>query len=233
MESEEETQLVTYWNTERSSLVEVLDEGETTPDDSASLVPIPSKTCSLSISSPGDPYQLPKMTSEDSMLFRYYVAEMCPRCIVRNDYNKNYRQVVLPLVDKSKILLRAILAFTANRVKLQDNRFQTIALRHQAAVLQGLQQSLSTKKRTSFSRLEILSTILMLCFYEIYNPGSSPTDLHGLPTRAWMAHSGGVRKLLDLRLLESHDSHYEKAIVSFSASILLRVAYSPLLPCRR
>lgn len=159
---------------------------------------------------------------------------MCPRCIVRNGYNENYRQVVLPLVDKSKILLRAILAFTANRVKLQDDRFQTIALRHQAAVLQGLQQSLSTKKRTSFSRLEILSTIIMLCFYEIYNPGSSPTDSHGLPTRAWMTHSGGVRRLLDLGLLESHDSHYEKAIVSFlsqyfaSRSVLAFTSLSPL-----
>ncbi|KAK1846869.1 binuclear zinc transcription factor [Colletotrichum chrysophilum] len=109
-------------------------------DNRALLASMPSKTCSLSISSLGDPYQLPNMKREDSMLFHYYVAEMCPQCIVRNGYNKSYRQVILPLVNKSNILLRAILAFTANRVKLQDDRFRTVALRHQAAVLQGLQQ---------------------------------------------------------------------------------------------
>lgn len=159
---------------------------------------------------------------------------MCPRCIVRNGFNENYRQVVLPLVNKSNILLRAILAVTANRVKLQDGRFQTIALRHQAAVLQGLQHSLSVKKPSSFSRLEMLSTILMLCFYEIYNPGPSAVDSHGLPIRPWMTHSGGVRRLLEQGLLESHDSNYEKAIVSFlsqyfaSRSVLAFTSLSPL-----
>lgn len=87
MESEEETQLVTYWNTERSSLVQVLDEGEITPDDSASLVPIPSKTCSLSISSPGDPYQLPNMTSEDGMLFRYCKTDPRLKPCLAHDLN--------------------------------------------------------------------------------------------------------------------------------------------------
>ncbi|KAF3812028.1 hypothetical protein GCG54_00015578 [Colletotrichum gloeosporioides] len=203
-------------------------------DSNSSLVLIPSDTFSLSISSLGDPYQLPNMEREDSMLFHYYVAEMCPQCIVRNGYNKSYRQVILPLVNNSNILLRAILAFTANRIKLLDERFQTIALRHRAAVLQGLQQSLNNKKRTSFSRLEILSTILMLCFFEIYNPRQTPKDPHGLPTRPWMTHAAGVRRLLELGPLESHDSHYEKAVVSFlsqyfaSHSVLAFTSLSPL-----
>ncbi|KAF0317100.1 hypothetical protein GQ607_015687, partial [Colletotrichum asianum] len=203
-------------------------------DNSALLLLMPSETCSLSISTLGDPYQLPNMERKDSMLFHYYVAEMCPQCIVRNGYNKSYRQVILPLVNKSNILLRAILAFTANRVKLQDNRFRTIALRHQGAVLHGLQQSLNNKNRTSFSRLEILSTILMLCFFEIYNPGQTPKDPHGLPIRPWMTHARGVRMLLDLGPLDSHDSHYEKAVVSFlsqyfaSRSVLAFTSLSPL-----
>ncbi|KAH0421497.1 hypothetical protein CcaCcLH18_13395 [Colletotrichum camelliae] len=235
-ETEQRIRPVTYYTTvhERASLFEVLDEKEIMLDSSTSLASIPSRTCSISIFSLGDPYRLPNMKREDSMLFHYYVAEMCPHCIVRNGFNKNYRQVLLPLANKSNILLKAILAFTANRLKLQDDRFQTVALRHQSAVLQGLQQSLNNKKRTSFSRLELLSTILMLCFYEIYNAGQSPKDLHGLPTRPWMTHAGGVRRLLDLGTVESHDSHYEKAVVSFlsqyfaSRSVLAFTSLSPL-----
>ncbi|KAK1845253.1 hypothetical protein CCHR01_12108 [Colletotrichum chrysophilum] len=187
-ETEQRIWPVTDYTTvhERANLVEVLDGKEIMPDRSTSLALIPSRTCSLSISSLGDPYRLPNMKREDSILFHYY------------------------------------------------DRFRTVALRHQSAVLQGLQQSLNKKKRTSFSRLELLSTILMLCFYEIYNAGQSPKDLHGLPTRPWMTHAGGVRRLLDLCQLESHDSHYEKAVVSFlsqyfaSRSVLAFTSLSPL-----
>lgn len=49
-------------------------------DNSALLVSMPPKTCSLSISSLGDPYQLPNMKREDSMLFHYcktYIGRIC------------------------------------------------------------------------------------------------------------------------------------------------------------
>lgn len=77
VESGEQLQPITFWNNvdERASPAEVSDEEEITPDDNTSLVLIPAKTSSLFISSLGDPYQLPSMTSEDSMLFRYCKIE--------------------------------------------------------------------------------------------------------------------------------------------------------------
>ncbi|VUC32832.1 unnamed protein product [Clonostachys rosea] len=225
----------------------------TAEDNQSALWTVTDKPTVLCVPSLGDFFNLPVMTGEDIGLFRYCrpnrslpftgvtgltiasldVAHMCPRCVVRNGFNNNYRQVVLPLADKSDILLKAILAVTANRMRLQDARFQTIALRHQAAVLQGLQRALRISKRTCFSRLEILGTILMLCFYEIYSPALRPVDACGAPSRAWKSHSVGVRKVLEQGSSEKHDSRYETAIVSFfsqyfaSRCVLTYTALSP------
>lgn len=72
-ETEQRIWPVTYYTTvhERANLVEVLDGKEIMPDRSTSLALIPSRTCSLSISSLGDPYRLPNMKREDSILFHY------------------------------------------------------------------------------------------------------------------------------------------------------------------
>lgn len=136
--------------------------------------------------------------------------------MVRNGDNNTYREVVLPLVHQSPLLLQGVLAVAASSMKLHDTRFHTAALRHQTAALRGLQQSITTKTTSSFSRLESLSLILMLCFFEIYSPGTSVTNADGVPVRPWRAHSQGVRNLFEQELLaKSHDPHYEKAILSF------------------
>jgi hypothetical protein len=154
--------------------------------------------------------------------------------MVRNGNNNNYRQVVLPLVYQSQLLLKTVLAVAANRLKLHQGSFQTVALRYQNLALKGLQQSITTKKRTWFSRIEILSIILMLCFFEIYDPSPGSTDQNGNPVRPWQTHSWGIRHLLEEGTIdESQDSHYERAILSFhsqnlaSRSILTYTAMSP------
>lgn len=154
--------------------------------------------------------------------------------MVRNGDNNIYRQVVLPLVHRSSLLLTAVLAVAASGMKLHDARFYTPALKYHAVALQGLQQSITTKKQTSFSRLETLGIVLMLCFFEICGPGTSPTDTNSMLARPWRAHSKGVRNLFEQELFaKSHHSHYERAIVSFlgqyfaSRSVLTYTAMSP------
>jgi Fungal specific transcription factor domain len=159
---------------------------------------------------------------------------MCPKCMVRNGNNNNYRQVVLPLVYQSHLLLKTVLAVAANRLKLHSGGFQTVALRYQNMALKGLQQSIITKKRTWFSRIEILSIILMLCFFDIYDPSPGPTDQNGLRVRPWATHSHGIRHLLEEETItESQDTQYEQAILSFHSQYFISrsiLTYTAMLP---
>jgi hypothetical protein len=223
------------------------------PDDNLSILDIPEITTSMVRSLE---YPLPHMNDEDKMLFDFCrliraslltlynanlntdASKMCPKCMVRNGNNNNYRQVVLPLVYQSQLLLKTVLAVAANRLKLHQSsfqtNFQTVALRYQSLALKGLQQSITSKRRTWFSRIEILSIILMLCFFEIYDPSPGSTDQSGVPVRPWQAHSWGIRHLLEESTIDkSQDFHYERAILSFhsqnlaSRSILTYTAMSP------
>lgn len=158
---------------------------------------------------------------------------MCPKCVVRNADNNNYRQVVLPLAYQSRLLLKAVLAVAANSARAHDARFHTAALQYQTEALQGLQKSISKKNRTSFSRLEILGIILMLCFFEIYSPTPGLIYANNVPIRSWRAHSQGVRNLLkECTFSNSHETHYERGILSFlgqyfaSRSVLTYTAMS-------
>ncbi|KAL4884124.1 fungal-specific transcription factor domain-containing protein [Aspergillus karnatakaensis] len=175
----------------------------------------------------------PGMDDDENMLYDFYANEMCPRCLVRNGDNNNYRQVVLPLVFQSRLIFSTVLAVAANRLQLQDSRFQAVALRYQNQALNGLQRSVAVKEPTWFSRIEVLSTILMLCFFEIYSPATGPTYLDGVPIRPWKAHADGARQLESSTCPDSRDTDYERAILSFlsqyfaSKSILTYTAVAP------
>ncbi|KAK7214126.1 hypothetical protein V2G26_021304 [Clonostachys chloroleuca] len=178
-------------------------------------------------------YPLTDMKNDDKMLFNFYACRMCPKCVVRNADNNNYRQVVLPLAYQSRLLLKAVLAVAANSARAHDARFHTAALQYQTEALQGLQKSISKKNRTSFSRLEILGIILMLCFFEIYSPTPGLIYANNVPIRSWRAHSQGVRNLLkECTFSNSHETHYERGILSFlgqyfaSRSVLTYTAMS-------
>ncbi|KAL4963959.1 transcription factor domain-containing protein [Aspergillus stella-maris] len=136
--------------------------------------------------------------------------------MVRNGGNKTYRQVVLPLIFESDLLLKTVLAVAANSLRVQDERFQTIAWRYQNLSLNGLQRSITSPELTWFSRVEALSIVLMLCFFDIYSPAPASMEPHGFPLRPWRAHSLGVRRLLEHKVSpQSQNTHYEQAILSF------------------
>lgn len=161
-------------------------------------------------------------TTEKALIPRTLdVQGMCPKCMVRNANNKNYRQLVLPIVHQSPLLLKAVLALAASGVRVHDGRFQTAALRYQTEALQGLQRSVNGRKWTSMSRMEIMGTILVLCFFDIYDSTPRPSDNGQAAVRSWRAHSRGLRSLLNQGLLPSAEfSPVEKGILSFMGQCL-------------
>lgn len=127
---------------------------------------------------------------------------MCPKCRFADGSKNRYRQVIIPITLVSPLVLRSVLAVAANQLKHYDARFEVTALRYQTATLRSLSRMIACTSGTgtaaattpSLSKTEILSIILMLCFFEFANDNSC----RPVATQAWRVHLDGARRILEL-----------------------------------
>ncbi|PLB54082.1 hypothetical protein P170DRAFT_460325 [Aspergillus steynii IBT 23096] len=178
------------------------------------------------------------LSATEMPIFDFYANQMCPECrLVDGDKNR-YRQVIIPISLVSPLVLRSVLALSANQLKHYDNRFEVTALHYQSATLQSLYRTIasasskeqgrksSSLTHTSLSKTEMLAIVLMLCHSEFsndiaYRPRFAP---------AWRAHLDGARRILELPV--AGPSAELGGVVTFLAGFLAShsvLAYTTLL----
>ena len=91
---------------------------------------------------------------------------MCPTGSLLDGDVNGYRTVIIPLSISSPIVMDSVLAIAASHLKLQEPSFGPVALKYRGSTLKALQGLLGSNMQC-ISTLEILSTILMVCFFDI------------------------------------------------------------------
>lgn len=96
-------------------------------------------------------------------LFNYFMYELGPKCSLSSARNP-YLTILLPLAFDHKPLRHAILAASANALRLDDDlRFEEYALKHKSAALRSLRQTINAGQID----WRALATTLMFCFYDV------------------------------------------------------------------
>ncbi|KAL1986073.1 hypothetical protein VTN96DRAFT_6970 [Rasamsonia emersonii] len=176
---------------------------------------VPEKMSQLKSISPAQKrhaYQLPpslqyarlNLSAAEMAIFDFYANKMCPKCRFADGSKNRYRQVIIPITLVSPLVLRSVLAVAANQLKHYDARYEVTALRYQTATIRALSRMIACTSGTgnrnaaaltpSLSKTEILSIILMLCFFEFANDNSC----RPVATQAWRVHLDGARRILEL-----------------------------------
>ncbi|GME26431.1 putative C6 zinc finger domain protein [Neofusicoccum parvum] len=133
--------------------------------------------------------------------------------------NNTYDNVIVPLTQHSPLLLRAVLALSANHLKPRNPNYLTVALDHRGSVLAALFHALNHQPH-SLSKTEIVASVLMLCFCDL------PDDRQG----DWRKHFYGVRQLINLpsqQLFTSTDNALLSYLGQYFAPRVI-LAYSAL-----
>jgi len=104
----------------------------------------------------------------DSHLLNYFVHELGPKCSLSST-NNPYIHVLIPIAMEFQPLRDALLAVSANSLRLQDDtRYESYALKYKSSALRGLRRTLEA----NIIDWRGLATTLMFCFYDV-----SPTTL--------------------------------------------------------
>lgn len=117
------------------------------------------------------------------------VNGMCPQCVLRDGRNNSYRDIVVPVSLHSELLLKAVLAASANWLRSREPEWGCTALRYYHDAMASFRNILGTDPKL-LPRTEILGTILMLCFFDM--------DAQS----AWVNHAHGARQLMGLPLMQ-------------------------------
>jgi hypothetical protein len=129
---------------------------------------------------------------------------MCSTCTLLDGDDNGYKHVILPIVFNSPLLMKSVLAVSANHLRFLDPRYHITALRYRGSTLKSLQRLISNPRIDSKS--ELLSTILMLCFFDISDGCQSD----------WIKHIKGARRIM-MQPSTTHDAHSSTAVVTFLA----------------
>jgi hypothetical protein len=132
------------------------------------------------------------------------VNRMCSTCTLLDGQDNGYRNVIIPISVSSPLLLKSVLAVAANHLRFQDPSYRIAALEYRGITLKNLQLSLQCETGT-VSQPELLSTILMLCFFDISDGCKSD----------WMDHLDGASKVLTQLSASSQERRANRAILSF------------------
>lgn len=99
----------------------------------------------------------------ESYLLNYFIHELGPKCSLSTK-NNPYIHVLVPIAMKYQPLRDALLAASANSLRLQDDaRYETLALRHKSLAMRGLRRALDA----NIIDWRGLATTLMFCFYDV------------------------------------------------------------------
>ncbi|RDW68623.1 hypothetical protein BP5796_09280 [Coleophoma crateriformis] len=149
---------------------------------------------------------------------------MCSSCTLLDKQDNNFRNTIVPLAFRSQLILRSVLAVAAKSLATvsRSSAYETTALTYFGDSVFLLHRLLSCPNAASLaaSRTEILSTIFMLCLFDLSSNGGG----------SWMLHLQGARKIIEL-YIQSTDEQ-DTAIIHFlgqyfaSHSILAYTAIS-------
>ncbi|KAH8810653.1 fungal-specific transcription factor domain-containing protein [Xylogone sp. PMI_703] len=193
--SQEVCTVVLSTNREDTKLVDAISAPSTPTLDFASL--------NMSSPSPSAGLGLLNLAQSDSFLFEFYVHRMCPTCALIDARDNGHRNVIIPVSMSSSLLLKSVLAVAANHLRFHDPRHRITALQYRGYTLKTLQQLLQGETH-KISKIELLSTILMLCFFDI-SDGCKP---------GWMEHLDGANKVLT-QLSSQNNTRSDEAVLSF------------------
>jgi len=99
----------------------------------------------------------------DSHLLNYFVHELGPKCSLSST-NNPYIHVLIPIAMEFQPLRDALLAVSANSLRLQDDtRYESYALKYKSSALRGLRRTLDAQ----IMDWRGLATTLMFCFYDV------------------------------------------------------------------
>lgn len=132
------------------------------------------------------------------------VNRMCSTCTLLDGRDNGYRNVIIPISISSPLLLKSVLAVAANHLRFHDPSYRITALQYRGLTLKNLQMLLQCET-DSISTSELLSTILMLCFFDISDGCTSD----------WMEHLDGASKVLTQLSASSHERNSNSTILSF------------------
>lgn len=150
---------------------------------------------------------------------------MCSTCtlLTADCQDNGYKHVILPILLNSSLLLKSVLAVAANHLRLQDTRYHITALQYRGTTLRSLQNLISNPGTAS--RSELLSTILMLCFFDISDGCQSD----------WIKHLRGARRIM-MQPSSLSDGHFTTEVMTFLAQYFAShniMAYTALADPRK
>lgn len=151
------------------------------------------------------PSTMPKMTEVEMNLFQYYTHGICSMCALFDRNDNTYREVIVSLTQHSPLLLRAVLALSANQLKHRNPNYLTVALNYRGSVIASLLHALGSQRPHSLSKTEIVATVMILCFYDL------PDDRQG----DWRKHFHGARQIVELPPTGRAQSSTDGALLSF------------------
>ncbi|GAO51273.1 hypothetical protein G7K_5379-t1 [Saitoella complicata NRRL Y-17804] len=170
-------------------------------EDVATTNPTLLSASSMSLFTPSL-YQLDSITSH---LLQYFIERICPACTLTSSFNP-YLKVITPIALSSPTLLQAVLAVSADELRItSDRQYTDLALTYKSKALNGLRRDMQRSLQSGVVD-NIVATSLMLCFFEIA-AGCN---------REWVTHLKGARNLCDLyRNSERQDQNFRRFITMY------------------
>ena len=145
-----------------------------------------------------------RILSYDSALLSYYESVICSSSTLLDDVDNNpYRHLILPMAMQSEPLYHAILAVSAQTLRISDPCYRIAALEHGQMALKSLTRALQGDDLSDSDMDEILALALVLCWFEITD-ASRPS---------WVTHLNGIRTLI------SRCQQMSKSFASRNASL--------------
>lgn len=129
---------------------------------------------------------------------------MCSTCSLLDGHDNGYKHVILPISINSPLVMKSVLAVAANHIRFLDPTYNITALRYRGTALRSLRQMLNTPNLISKS--ELLSTILMLCFFDISDGCQSD----------WSKHLKGATRVM-MQQFATEDGHLNNTVLTFLA----------------
>ena len=125
--------------------------------------------------------------SYDPALLSYYEAVICSSSTLLDDADNNpYRHLILPMALQSEPLYHAIMAVSAQTLRISNSCYRVAALEHSQMALRSLTRALHSHQLSDSDMDETLALALVLCWFEITD-ASRPS---------WVTHLNGLRTLI-------------------------------------
>lgn len=104
----------------------------------------------------------------DHALLSHYEAVICSSSTLQDDANSNpYRHLILPMAMQSEGLYHAVLAISANILRIADPKYGVAALEHRQRALHTLIAVLNQGRWSDQQVDEALGLVLILCWFEV------------------------------------------------------------------